>query len=198
MGLKLPVSLLDFLSVGCSVLLVMQSVGKHTRPSCCGNRRYRSRLASKSDLTIFNNKLSKLPRAGDTCPPLLINTSSTTSLYSPLCLFIKRNLFIIILANTSTRWGFIFAFSFLFEGRFEGAIKVQQLADQIVVIPNSQRSLSMRPPPLVPSGKELAGEERKKKKETSSRKEKHLKTFNCNPDAICTPLVKPLNNVTGF
>lgn len=32
MGLKLSVSLLDFLSVCCSVLLVMQSIGKHKRP----------------------------------------------------------------------------------------------------------------------------------------------------------------------
>lgn len=51
---------------------------------------------------------------------LLINTSSATSLYSLLCLFIKRNLFIIILANRGTRWGFIFVFGFLSEGRFEG------------------------------------------------------------------------------
>ena len=32
--------------------------------------------------------------------------------------------------------GLYFRLELLFEGRFEGAIKVQQLADQIVVIPN--------------------------------------------------------------
>lgn len=49
----------------------------------------------------------------------------------------------------------------------------------------------MCPPPLVLSSKELPGEKKRKRKLLQERKN-ILKTFNCNPDAICTPLVRPL------
>lgn len=55
----------------------------------------------------------------------------------------------------------------------------------------------MCPPPLVLSGKELPGGKKRKRKLLQERKN-IFKTFNYNPDAICTPLVKPLNNVTAF
>jgi len=56
----------------------------------------------------------------------------------------------------------------------------------------------MCPPPLLLPGKELPGERKKEKGKLLQERKNILKTFNCNPDAICTPLVKPLNNVTAF
>lgn len=136
-------------------------------------------MEAESNWTIFNNK------AGDSnfLPParvyslLIYETKSIYYYFSKqrnqVGLYVPHELFV-----WRTFWG--------------GTIKVQQLADQIVVIPNRQRSLSMRPLPSRPSqpGKELWGGGRGEKK-TSSRDENHLKTFNCNPDAICGPLVRP-------
>lgn len=134
--------------------------------------------------------------AGDTCPMLLINTSFTTPLYSFFCLFIKRNLFVIILANRGTRWGFIFALSFLFEGRFVGGNQSPTTRwPDCCHLKLAAKPFNV-PPPLL-SGKELPGGEKEKRNFFQERKN-ILKTFNCNPDTICTPLVKLLNNVTAF
>lgn len=51
---------LRFLSGCCSVLLVMQSMGKHKRLFAVEVADIGAELGTKSDLTIFNNKLSKL------------------------------------------------------------------------------------------------------------------------------------------
>lgn len=179
---------LIFLSVCCSVLLVMQSMGKHTS-ICRRSSRYRGRARSKK---WFNNKLS---RHRSRWYLALINTSFTTSFYSLLCLFMKRNLFIIILANRGTRWVFIFTLGFLFGGRFVGGNQSPttrwpdcchpKLTAEPFNVPHSPSSLCQR-----------AALERKKEKLLQERKN-ILKTFNCNPDAICTPLVKVFNNVTA-
>lgn len=181
-----------FLSVCCSVLLVMQSMGKQKRLFAVEVADIGVELVPKSDLTIFNNKLS---RHRSRWYLALINTSFTTSLYSLFCLFMKRNLFIIILANRGTRWVFIFALGFLFGGRFVGGNQSPttrwpdcchpKLTAEPFNVPLSPSSLCQR-----------AALERKKGKLLQERKN-ILKTFNCNPDAICTPLVKLFNNVTA-
>lgn len=59
MSLESSVSLFDFLSVCCSVLLVMQSMGKQKRLFAVEVADIGVELVPKSDLTIFNNKLSR-------------------------------------------------------------------------------------------------------------------------------------------
>lgn len=125
---------------------------------CANTRGQIPDMEAESNLTIFNNK------AGDDS-----NFHPAARVYSLLCLFMKPNLFIIILANRGTRWGFMSPRElFVWRTFWGGTIKVQQLADQIVVIPNRQRSLSMRPLPSPPlpappaPGRELWGGGEKK------------------------------------
>lgn len=90
-------------------------------------------------------------------------------LHALLCLFIKPNLFI-ILANRSTRWGFIFVFSFLFEGRFEKANP-----SPTTRWPDCYQGRLWMRAPLLTLLLPKSCRERERQRETSSRKRKHLK-----------------------
>ncbi len=114
-------------------------------------------------------------------PGLAVLPDSCCTLQS-VVIIMKRNLFLSILANRSTRWGFISIPAFVWRASEEGNQGLK-LADQLFAIHLSQtgrKAISFFS--LVQTRKRL---------HNCEDKNNNLKTFNYNPDAICTPLVKP-------
>ena len=119
----------------------------------------------------------------------MINTSVTTSLYSLLQLFIKRNLFIIILANRSTRWGFIFIHSLCLKDIWRGQSKTKNSLTRL--LPSICSKLASKPlnsSPLFSHGKGTAYKD--EKGNFTQKKKNNFRTFNYKPYAICTRLLK--------